>query len=109
MPTRNLRSQNNEDFEDVVKAGETDQSDRIEIIPVVGKLYSILGDSISGYYLVQCLSTDADSFSGKYHSLSYESSQDKTVIFKDTAEKDIFYNKSLGKTLKENLILATFL
>jgi hypothetical protein len=59
-----------------------------------GDFFVILGDSLEGYYLVKCLSTNADTFSGTYFELSSEKVPNK-VIFSDTHKGDTFYKRTV--------------
>ena len=71
----------------------------------LGKFYIVLGDSLEGYYLVKCLSTNGDIFSGKYFALSSETFSDK-VMFRESQESDTF-NK--GTIVSEVSVFAEML
>ena len=97
-----LRSRN-ESGSQLVSPGSLDEpvehhpemgEDVARIIVWCGDFFVILGDSLEGYYLVKCLSTNADTFSGTYFELSSEKVPNK-VIFSDTHKGDTFYKRTV--------------
>ena len=58
-----------------------------------GKFYAVLGDSLEGYYIVKCVSTQDLTFSGKYLML-YETLP-SNLVFKETKNRDTFYKNSV--------------
>ena len=54
-----------------------------------GKFYVVLGDSLDGYYLVKCSSSNLETFSGKYLALSSETLPGK-IMYRETQDSDNF-------------------
>ena len=61
---------------------EHDLDDSASRLISIGDFVVVLGDTFEGYYLVKCLSTTVDSFSGKYFELSQENVKDKVILEK---------------------------
>ena len=65
-----------------------------------GQLYVMLGDSLPGFYVVKCLSSEVDDFTGRYMQQIFESeSNGQYIIYKETKEKDKFMYTSLVSEL----------
>ena len=61
-----------------------------------GHLYVMLGDSLQGFYIVKCLSSQDDCFTGRYLQQIFESESDgRCILYKETKEKDKFMYNSL--------------
>ena len=80
---------------------ESDNSEIQESEPVpisiniaIGDFCIVLGDSLDGYYLVKCLSTDGKTFVGKYFTLTHEKFPQK-VSFRETQESDKFFLRTI--------------
>ena len=76
-----------------------DESVVVKIVTEPGKFYVVLGDSIEGYYLVRCMSSHEDYFSGKYMCCYTEAAEVENVLFKETVERDNFMYSSLVSEL----------
>ena len=60
----------------------------------------MLGDSLKGFYVVQCVSSEDDCFTGIYLQHIFESESDGGhILFKETKEKDKFSYDSLMSEL----------
>ena len=75
----------------------------ISIDTQCGKFYFILGDSVEGYYLVKCLSSESDTFCGRYLKQDVGSLTESEVIFHETRVSDTFRVESI---LSEVLIVT---
>ena len=51
----------------------------------------MLGDSLQGFHIVKCVSTQDDCFTGRYLQQIFESESDgRSILYKETTEQDKF-------------------
>ena len=95
----NLRRKQAEPVQVEYLAGlETEDADVEESVTCdigiqIGKFYAVLGDSLEGYYIVKCASTQDSTFSGKY--LMLYDTLPSNLVFKETKNRDTFYKNSV--------------